>query len=908
MSGDGRRRLRTHALLLLLAFSGLLVVNATAGPRTVFSGSGGALGGKVAATMRPLTAPRLAEPLTFSVILRLRNADELQERVNRNEVIPYEEMERLYLPLPADYEAVTQWLKSEGFTITRHDDSYLGVYARGSVAQVRKSLQVEMVGVTVDGEDYPAANSTPSLPAEIAAPVLGIVGLSPYLKLKSYARTVPIKSGKAVTRDGAQPTAVTTPERSYSPAQILRAYDATYLGFTGTGQNIAIVADVLPLTTDLTAFWSRLGITRTGSYVPLTPNGTPNTATTGADGDVEVALDTEWSSGIAPGANVRVYAAGGTGFGQFGGCFQQIINDIKAGTVIGQLSISYGLGEVDAGINQKSAFISYDNQYMLVMAGLGVSIFVATGDSGSSPNGTLEVSYYSSSPYVTAVGGTSLAVYSNGTYLGENAWGGSGGGSSVFFNRPAWQTGTGVPSGTGRLVPDVCLPADPTTGADLNFEGKIYDYDGNTSGYLEGGTSWSSPTWAGMAALINQSRASLTPARGSMGLLGPRIYPLIGTNNFFDVTTGNNTAYAAGVGYDETTGIGSPDMKNLLPVLDGPVVTSFAPTGATVGSTVVITGTGLTLVTSVKFNGTSAAFTVNSATQITATVPAGATTGAITVSNATVPSGNKTFTDLYTTTTSFTVLVSDLTIATAQAGTFTQADAGDTYTITVTNSGTGATSGTVTVVDTLPSGLTATGLTGAGWTVNFPTLTATRADPLAANGSYPALTLTVNVSSTAASSVTNTATVSGGGETNTSNDTSSTVTPITALTPSQAWRYQYFGTTANSGVAADSYVYAGDRLPNLLKYALNLNPKVPAVSPLTSDLSTGYLRLTVPRNPNASDVTFSVEVNNSNLTDQSAWTSTTTVLDQNTTSLLQVHDSVPASQSSQQFIRLRVTR
>ena len=440
--------------------------------------------------MRPLSTRNLAEPLTFAVILRVRNADELQARVNSNEVISPEEMERLYLPLPADYEAVTQWLKEEGFTITRHDGSYLGIYARGSVAQVQNSFQVQMVRVTLDGADYSAANSVPSLPGDIAAPVLGVQGLYPFLKLQSHARQVPFEPGHGGAPDNTSPaatTSVTYPERSYSPAQILTAYNAANLGFNGSGQNIAVVADVLPLTTDLSAFWSRQGVTRTGSYVPLTPNGTANTATTGKSTDIEVALDTEWSSSVAPGANVRVYAAGSTSFSAFGACLQQIISDIKAGTPIQELSISYGLGEVDAGTYASSYFMSFDNQYMLVLAGLGVSIFSSTGDNGSSPGGTLEVSYYSSSPNITAVGGTSLGVNPDGSYLGENAWSGSGGGASIIFSRPTWQVGASVPSGSYRLLPDVCLPADPYTGCDLTFNGQIYDYNGNTSGYLEGG-------------------------------------------------------------------------------------------------------------------------------------------------------------------------------------------------------------------------------------------------------------------------------------------------------------------------------------------------------------------------------------------------------------------------------------
>lgn len=816
-------------------------------------------------------------------------------------------MARLYLPLPADYEAVTQWLKSEGFTITRHDGSRLGVYARGSVAQAQRSFQAQMVRVTVNGVDYPAANSAPSLPAAIAAPVLGVRGLCPFLKLTSHARQVPFKPGRAVAAAGGDAdTTATYPARSFSPAQILTAYNAANLGFTGGNstarQRIAIVADVLPATSDLAAFWSRQGVARTGAYETSTPNGAAGTTTPG----IEVTLDTEWSSSIAPGADVRVYAAGSTSFNAFGVCFQQMINDIEAGTMIQELSISYGLGEVDAGQASavKSYFTSFDNQYLQVLAGLGVSIFSSTGDHGSSPNGTLEVSYYSSSPNVTAVGGTSLGVNPDGSYLGENAWSGSGGGASIVFSRPGWQVGVSVPAGSARLVPDVCLPADPYTGCDLTFNGQIYDSDGNTSGFLEGGTSWSSPTWAGLAALINQSRAALNPARAALGLVAARVYPLIGTDNFFDVTMGSNTAYAAAAGYDETTGIGSPNMANLLGTLTGPVIAGFSPASGPAGSAVVITGAGLSLAASVSFNGSSAAFTINSAAQITATVPAGATTGAITVANAPAGGGNAASADLSASATDFTVTVPDLTIAAIPSGKFTQADQGDAYALNVANTGDGPTSGAVTVAETLPAGLTATSLAGTGWTVNFSALTATRSDALAAGGSYPPLILTVNVSAAAPSSVTNSATVAGDGETN----TASTVTPITALTPSQSWRYQYFNTTADSGVAADSYVYAGDGLPNLLKYALNLNPLVPAVSPVTVDLSTGYLRLTAPRNPQASDVTLSVEVNNADLTNPSDWTSAGTVVDQNTAALLQAHDGVPANQSARQFIRLRVAR
>jgi uncharacterized repeat protein (TIGR01451 family) len=120
----------------------------------------------------------------------------------------------------------------------------------------------------------------------------------------------------------------------------------------------------------------------------------------------------------------------------------------------------------------------------------------------------------------------------------------------------------------------------------------------------------------------------------------------------------------------------------------------------------------------------------------------------------------------------------DLTIKKAHTGNFTPGDIGDTYTITVTNSGSSPTSGPVSVTDTLPQGLTATGISGAGWTCSAPFGPCSRSDVLGPGASYSPITLTVNVASNAPSSVTNTATVSGGGETDSSNDTASDQTTI----------------------------------------------------------------------------------------------------------------------------------
>ena len=247
----------------------------------------------------------------------------------------------------------------------------------------------------------------------------------------------------------------------------------------------------------------------------------------------------------------------------------------------------------------------------------------------------------------------------------------------------------------------------------------------------------------------------------------------------------------------------------------------------------------------------------------------------------------------------------DLVISKTHTGNFTQGDAGDAYTITVTNIGTAATLGAVNVVDVLPAGLTATAISGPGWAADLGSLTCTRSESLAPGAGYPPITVIVNVSTNAASTLTNAAMVSGGGEFNTGNDSASDPTTVVALTPIQFWRLQWFGTTEDSGTAADTYVGTSDSMPNLLKYALGLDPLVATNSPVTGDISTGYLRLTVQRNPDATDVTFLIEIA-TGLMD--SWTTNGTTVDQNTPTLLQVHDNTPVSGSASGFIRLRVTR
>lgn len=482
------------------------------------------------------------EALEFMIALKLRNFSELTARIARGEVVSRAEMEARYFPLEADYVKVVDWARGQGFAITKTDSARLGVSARGTVAQLSTALQVAFVRREARGKSYASAADAPSLPLSIAAPVLSINGLQPDIELRRHSRRLSPRGSGGQTNN-APP---------FYPREILKAYNGDTLTANGSGQKIGIVIDTFPLDGDLTSFWSQAGVSQSlGNIEKVQVVSGPLAAPSG-----EESLDVEWASAIAPGAKVRVYASLDLSFVHIDQVFQQIINDLPGEPGLKQISISLGIGETFVSPGQ----LQTDAQYLASMAASGVSVYVSSGDSGSNEGGQLQVSYFASDVSVTGVGGTSLYLdATTGAANVEAAWAGSGGGISANFNRPTWQAGPGISAGTKRLVPDVAAVADPNTGGFVILNGAISQF---------GGTSWSAPIWAGISARINQGRiaAGMPP----LGLLGPRIYPLIGTSNFRDIASGNNGAYSSISGYDMCTGVGVPHIANLYTTLTSP--------------------------------------------------------------------------------------------------------------------------------------------------------------------------------------------------------------------------------------------------------------------------------------------------------------------------------------------------
>jgi kumamolisin len=510
-----------------------------------------------AALVRSELAPAEAQTaLDFSVALKMHNFAELQNRVAWGEIISLDEIASKYYPTADEYKTVAAWLTSQGFAVKPADKYNLSIFASGTVAQIERAFATKFGRVKFQGVEYTSALSAPSLPAEVAAPVLGVNGLQPQLHPMPALIKLPSGPQKAISN---QPP--------YTVSEIDKAYDANSKSTNGSGQKIGIVIDTFPNDSDLTAFWQFNG-------VPQSLNNIEKVQVVGGalpSPSGEETLDVEWSSGIASGAKVRVYATTDLAFVHLDKAFQAIISDLQSQPGLRQVSMSFGGGEVFIPQSQRNT----DAAYFATMAGAGVTVFASSGDSGCLDPGytTVTVEYPASDPSVTGVGGTSLYLDpSTGAVSNETAWSwnptydwGTGGGISGAFSRPVWQTGPGVPAGSMRLVPDVAMTADPLTGAVVYLNGAIQQF---------GGTSWSSPMWAGVCAKLNQARASVGLA--SVGLLGPKIYPLIGTSNFRDITTGNNGCYNAGPGYDLCTGIGVPLIDTLIQKLSShPVAKDF---------------------------------------------------------------------------------------------------------------------------------------------------------------------------------------------------------------------------------------------------------------------------------------------------------------------------------------------
>jgi len=380
-------------------------------------------------------------------------------------------------------------------------------------------------------------------------------------------------------------------------------------------------------------------------------------------------------------------------------------------------------------------------------------------------------------------------------------------------------------------------------------------------------TALSGTGWTCTLGTLTCTRADVLAAAGSYPAITVTVTVANGAaasvTNTATVSGGGEINAANDVSNDVTTVTQAPDLTivkshagNFTQGQSGATytitVTNNGP-GPTTGTVTVVdtlpaglTATGLLGTNWVCTLGTLTCTQVNplapaaSYAPITLTVLVASNAPASITNTATVSGGGEIVTNNDTASDVTTVVqLADMTITKSHAGSFTQGQVGATYTLTATNSGTGATSGTVTVTDTLPAGLTATAMTGTGWTCTLGTLTCTRNDVLAPAASYPAITLTVTVAINAAASVTNSATVSGGGEIIVANDTVTDVTTIIQLADMTITK-THTGNFSQGQVGATYTITATNSGPGPTSGTVTVVDTLPAGLTATAMTGTGW--------------------------------------------------------------------
>ena len=329
-----------------------------------------------------------------------------------------------------------------------------------------------------------------------------------------------------VTTDAhGNPLASTAPY-GLSPQTIKSVYSFPTSSTAGSGKTIAIVDafDDPTAEADLGVFSSQYGLpactTANGCFQKVSQNGGGNYPRRDAGWALEISLDVQWAHAIAPGAKILLVESKSNSFTNL------LTAEDYAKSHAQYVSNSWGAPEF-------SGESSYDSHF----SQSGVSFFVSAGDAG------LPAEYPSASPNVISVGGTTLTLGSGGNLISETGWSDGGGGCSSYETATAAQrafSGYGQAGcGTSRATPDVSLDADPASGV------SVYDstsYQGQSGWWRVGGTSASSPMWAGRSAVAGAT-VNASYVYGS-------------TITYRDITSGNNGAPCL-TGFDLCSGRGS---------------------------------------------------------------------------------------------------------------------------------------------------------------------------------------------------------------------------------------------------------------------------------------------------------------------------------------------------------------
>jgi kumamolisin len=445
-----------------------------------------------------------------------------------------------------DIAKVKAFAAQSGLTVVREDPAARTVVLGGTIAQFQTAFNVELQHYQHHSiGQYRGRTGVISVPDDLSGIVTAVLGLDNRPQARPHFRIrPPIHASKSP-----QPA-------SFTPLQVAALYQ--FPQGDGSGECVGIIELGGGYeTSDLKTYFSSLGVS-SPTVVSVGVDKAANKPSGDASGpDGEVTLDIEVVGAIAPGAKVAVYFTTNTDTGFIDAVSTAVHDATNKPSVI---SISWGGPESSWTAQSLQAF----NSVLQAAATMGVTVCVASGDSGSSDgsgSGNV-VDFPASSPYVLACGGTRLTA-SGQTITKEVVWndgtqgGASGGGVSAAFAVPTWQQGLSSTSAegaktalTGRGVPDVAGDASPDSGYDVLIDG---------SQTVVGGTSAVAPLWAALIARINAANGA------PVGFVNPKLYAT--PSALHDITQGNNGGFEASAGWDACTGLGSPNGQKVAAAL-----------------------------------------------------------------------------------------------------------------------------------------------------------------------------------------------------------------------------------------------------------------------------------------------------------------------------------------------------
>jgi kumamolisin len=520
-----------------------------------------------------------------------------------------EEFTERFGPSQQDYDSVVRFAEANGLTVVGTSRNRVNLDVTGPVESIEKALHVTM-GVY----QHPTESRTFFAPDREPTPALGvqlwhISGLDNYsIPKPMYARR---DLGTISPEDaGSNATTGSGPSKSFLGSDMRAAYyvdGSSSATLTGTGQSLGLFEFVGTDLADLTTYYKNAGQT---NNVPITLKSVDTQSTSCKEptcDDTEQTIDMTQALGMAPGMSSLVMWIG------TGGLKGQTLDDAgifngmaTANPLNAQLSCSWAWTPSDP---------STDDVYFEEFAAQGQNLFVAAGDSGTwTKSGFF---WPADSVYVTSVGGTDLDTSSaGGPWKSETGWSDTGGGIGPDdFAIPSWQTaaaaGCAKCSQTFRNGPDVS--------ANANFTFYVCADQEACTANLYGGTSFAAPMWAAYLALTNEQYLS-NGATKTLGFINPALYAIgEGPNydtDFHDITSGGNTDGTT-VGYDLSTGWGSPNGANLLNALAPASAGSFTISASPSKIKIAQGATGKSQVTTAVSGGFDSAITLTATGQPT---------------------------------------------------------------------------------------------------------------------------------------------------------------------------------------------------------------------------------------------------------------------------------------------------